>query len=236
MPELSLATFNAHMGLTRRGTPYDVVAVCRQLDSDVVILQESWWPDDREAFATEAARSLGYRLDMLPLARARIGRRGEPAVPRLDEAAVGTIGVALLTRLPVTRTSQLDMGRLALDSCRRAALRLDLDVDGGTFAVVGTHMSHLEQGSLIQLRRLRRQLPAADEPAALGGDMNMWGPVIVRGLPGWRRAVLGRTWPAGHPHSQIDHLLVTPPVEVVEAEVLGRTGSDHRPIRAVLRF
>ena len=53
-------------------------------------------------------------------------------------------------------------------------------------------------------------------------------------LPGWRRAVLGRTWPASRPHSQIDHILVRPQIGVVDSAVLGDVGSDHRPVRATL--
>jgi endonuclease/exonuclease/phosphatase family metal-dependent hydrolase len=65
--------------------------------------------------------------------------------------------------------------------------------------------------------------------------MNMWGPLLLALVGGgWRRAVRGRTWPAHRPHSQIDHVLVTPPVAVLEARILGDVGSDHRPIRALL--
>ena len=53
-------------------------------------------------------------------------------------------------------------------------------------------------------------------------------------LPGWRRAVRGRTWPASRPHSQIDHILVRPEIGVVNSAVLGDLGSDHRPVRATL--
>ena len=57
-------------------------------------------------------------------------------------------------------------------------------------------------------------------------------------LPGWRRTVRGRTWPAGRPHSQIDHILVRAAdgTEVLHSEVLPGVGSDHRPVRATLRF
>jgi endonuclease/exonuclease/phosphatase family metal-dependent hydrolase len=53
--------------------------------------------------------------------------------------------------------------------------------------------------------------------------------------PGWRRVVAGKTWPARRPRHQIDHLLLTDGVEVVQGEVLDDAGSDHRPIRARLR-
>ena len=54
-------------------------------------------------------------------------------------------------------------------------------------------------------------------------------------LPGWQRAFRGRTYPAVHPHSQIDHVLVRDNVTVVWGEVLAATPSDHRPVRARLR-
>ncbi len=46
--------------------------------------------------------------------------------------------------------------------------------------------------------------------------MNMWGWTIAAMTPeGWRRVVQGKTWPAHRPTHQIDHILVTPSVEVV---------------------
>lgn len=156
--------------------------------------------------------------------------------PLSDESAfVGDWGLALLTRLRVRRRVQVDLGQLRLDRARRGALLVEVDVGGEPFMVVGTHLAHLTHGSLLQLRGLRRSLPGLDQAAALAGDMNLWGPVVGTFLPGWRRAVLGRTWPAHCPHSQIDHVFVTPDVQVVAGEVLGDVGSDHRPVRATLQ-
>jgi endonuclease/exonuclease/phosphatase family metal-dependent hydrolase len=64
--------------------------------------------------------------------------------------------------------------------------------------------------------------------------MNMWGPLLSAMLPGWSRAVRGRSWPSWRPAFQLDHVLVNPPVRVVDAEVLSQTGSDHLPVRATL--
>jgi endonuclease/exonuclease/phosphatase (EEP) superfamily protein YafD len=66
--------------------------------------------------------------------------------------------------------------------------------------------------------------------------LNFWGPPAAALLPGWRRAVRGRTWPAHRPHSQIDHVLVRDDVEALGGEVLPDVGSDHRPLRVTLRF
>lgn len=233
MPELSVATFNTHWGVGRRGRPYDVVEACRRLEADVIVLQESWRADGTPGLAAEAGAALGYEVHQLPLGRGDVDAR--PRIPAAG-APRGDWGVALLTRLRVLAEARIDLGQLPLDPVRRAALRLDLDVGGHQLVMVGTHLSHLTHGSLIQLLRLRAALPGADQAAVLGGDMNMWGPVVTAFLPGWRRAVRGRTWPAQLPHSQIDHLMVTPAVEVLGGGRLPRTASDHRPLRAELRL
>jgi endonuclease/exonuclease/phosphatase family metal-dependent hydrolase len=114
-------------------------------------------------------------------------------------------------------------------------LEAEVDVDGTNLTVVGTHFSHLEFGSPLQTRALRRGLPPTDRAAVFLGDMNMWGWTIAAMTPsGWRRALTGKTWPAHQPRHQIDHILVTPSVEVVSGEGRPETGSDHRPIRARL--
>jgi endonuclease/exonuclease/phosphatase family metal-dependent hydrolase len=249
LPEVTVATFNTHWGVDRWRRPYDVVDACRQLAADVVILQEVWRADGTVGFAAEAGRRLGYTVSWLPLARGDLHAHQRlplpPAKARLLGASSrrprpsrgrGDWGVAILSRLPVRSEQRIDLGHLPLDPSRRGALRLDLDVAGQPFTVVGTHLSHLSHGSIWQLMRLREALPGRDRTAVLGGDMNMWGPLLALLLPGWRRSVLGRTWPAPRPHSQIDHLMVTPPVEVVGGQVMPRTGSDHRGLRVALRL
>lgn len=233
MPDLTVATFNTHWGMDRRGRPYDVVETCRALEADVIVLQESWRNDGEPGFAAQAARDLGYGLRQVTLGR--VDAHGRPRLPSLGQGR-GDWGVAVLTHLPILAEDRIDLGQLPMDPARRAALRLDLDLAGRRLAVVGTHLSHLTHGSVIQLRRLRAALPATDRPAVLAGDMNMWGPVVTAFLPGWRRSVRRRTWPAQLPHSQIDHVLVTPAVEVMGGGRLARSGSDHRPLRARLRL
>ena len=95
-------------------------------------------------------------------------------------------------------------------------------------------MSHLEQGSPAQFRRLRAALPRPDDPAVVTGDMNLWGPAVTALLPGWRRVVRGRTWPADRPHSQLDHVLANRSVAARDGAVLRVPGSDHLPVRATV--
>jgi endonuclease/exonuclease/phosphatase family metal-dependent hydrolase len=146
----------------------------------------------------------------------------------------GTWSVAVLSRLPVESTEIINLRQLRHDTATRGGLRVDVKTKSGTVAVVGTHMSHFSRGSSLQIWQLRKELARIDVPTVLAGDMNLWGPPLVAQLPGWQRAVKGRTWPAWRPHSQPDHILVRPPLSVVDSEVLAALGSDHRAVRARL--
>jgi endonuclease/exonuclease/phosphatase family metal-dependent hydrolase len=159
------------------------------------------------------------------------------ATARWQEAEQGTWGIAILTRpsLVVEATQVLPMTTLRTDRVTRAALVVDLTVEGHPISVVGTHMSHLHMGSHRNWAELRRHMRSSARPdAVLAGDMNTWGPLVKRFMPGWRRAVVGPTWPTWRPHSQIDHILVRGVLRPVAGVVFPHSGSDHRPVRAEL--
>lgn len=158
----------------------------------------------------------------------------------------GTWGLAVLSRRPLLHHEDIELGKLRRDYTRRGALLVEVagrsapgDADlapGRRLSFIVTHAAHLTAGSPRFFRALREELPAADAPAVLAGDMNLWGPPVSLLLPGWRRAVKGRTFPAYRPHSQVDHILVSPSVRVLEAEVVRTGNSDHRAVRARLRW
>ncbi len=163
--------------------------------------------------------------------------------PRFSRARTGRIGLALLTRLPLLGHELVDLGRGRHDPAHRWAIVVHLGVGdetcrAGTLTVIGTHMAHVHQGSIRRLRMLRRAVEPATpgEPMVLTGDMNLWGPPLTLMLPGWRRAVRGATWPARGVHSQLDHVFVRGPVQVLEAGVRPDAGSDHRPVAVTLRL
>ena len=257
-----MASFNVHMGVDGWGRHYDLLAECEALDADVLILQEAWTPDDGSpGTAAVVAGHLGYHVVVeTPLAHARLyepvpttSRRWGPAFGQvrktlwLDEerwrrtagraprtAEHGNWGVALLARVVCRDPAVLGLGKLRRDPAQRAVVRCTTDLGGEDLVLHGTHMSHITHLSPAQYRRLARLLPPLDTPALLAGDMNMWGPPANSFFPGWRRAVVGRTWPSHRPHSQLDHILVTPAVRVVDARVVSSSGSDHRPVVVTL--
>jgi endonuclease/exonuclease/phosphatase family metal-dependent hydrolase len=237
MPTFKLVSFNAHGGVNPRRNgvcvPYDLVSVLCRFDADVIVLQEAWWPDDEPAAVDIAADELGAKI--FPLRFGRGTLNPWPHVPR-DGLGQGTVGLVIISKLPARLIGTLPVGRVFADQTpERGGVHIELDIDGRTVDLVGIHLSsRLPYGPPIQLRRLAPQLPEPGRAAVLAGDCNFWGPGVRTFLPGWRRAVLGRTWPATRPHSQIDHILVRPEVGVVNSAVLGDVGSDHRPVRATL--
>jgi endonuclease/exonuclease/phosphatase family metal-dependent hydrolase len=239
VPELTVVSFNCHAGLQPRRNgacePYDLAAVLRGFDADVIVVQESFRPDGGIAPAAQVAEELGHTVHELPFGKARL--EPWPHVGRDGEGS-GVVGLAVITRHPSRLVGRLSVGTIPGDfTPERGALHVEVDVDGTTIDVVGVHLtSRLPFGPPIQMRRLARQLPPRHRRAVIAGDHNFWGPGVSAFLPGWKRTVRGRTWPASRPHSQIDHILVSPSVRAVHSEVLPPQGSDHRAVRAALRF
>ena len=82
--QLVVASFNLHAGIDGWGRPFDVVAACRSIDADVLVLEESWRDDDQpRSLAEEVAHQLGYEVVEVPLAAARrIALDGYSTSPR----------------------------------------------------------------------------------------------------------------------------------------------------------
>jgi endonuclease/exonuclease/phosphatase family metal-dependent hydrolase len=76
-PTFTVANFNLHAGIDGWGRPFDVVAACRALDADVVVLEECWTPAGRPEAgqAVLVASALGYAVVEEALAT---GRRAAP--------------------------------------------------------------------------------------------------------------------------------------------------------------
>lgn len=241
MPEVVVASFNVHWGrgLPRDGyPPFDVAATCGGLGADVLVVQEAWVPDQGRSDVEAIAEATGLEVvATAPMARITLGERVE-VVARGGDPTAGGEGawtLAVLSRHPVRSTETVSLPDLRFDKVARPLVVSDLDIAGAPLTIVAAHLPHLQVGSLLLTPRLRAVLPAVDRAAVLAGDMNMWSPFIVGMTPrGWRRAVRGRTWPSPRPHSQIDHLLVTPSVRVLGGEVVEVVASDHRPVRARL--
>jgi endonuclease/exonuclease/phosphatase family metal-dependent hydrolase len=239
---LTLASFNTHMGVDGWGRPFAPV--------DGAPSTARWVADELGYdLVAEVGLSPAKRFDPVPTTSKRwspwpsplrqafrLDGERRPSGDRSPKRAFvrGQWGLALLARVPVDGVAVLHLDQLRRDPARRAVITCSTTLGGRAVAVFGTHMSHITHGSRAQYRELAGHLPHPDTAAALAGDMNMWGPPVNSYFPAWRRAVVGRTWPASHPHSQLDHVLITPALSVVAARVADRSGSDHRPVVVTL--
>jgi endonuclease/exonuclease/phosphatase family metal-dependent hydrolase len=248
MQSLTVASFNIHGGRRPRWfLPWDVVEACRQLDTDVLALQEVLRPDGEQSDADRVADALGYEVHHTWTGRAQLNlgprtpapRGKRPSEPRCQ--LVGRTGAlagnsdwgqALLTRVPSGPVSEHRLDGFLFDGIDRAVMTTDIELDGGRLTVCASHFPHLEHFSPLLRWRLRGVVPDAHQPAVLMGDFNMWRWVTRFIVPGWRDTVRGATWPTPRPMFQIDHVLTTPPVVTTDAEVIRVGKSDHLPVRA----
>lgn len=228
----SLGSLNLHCGRDFRGRPYSVAAAIRSIAADVVVLQENWRPEGAVSVVAEVATELGYdkpiELDVFPdTALRRLGIHTDPA---FDEH--GAMGLAILARIPLTVLDQVSLGRAGGDHGERLG---QVVLIGGATGVrlVNTHLTHRLPFGPGQLRRLVTAVPASDRPTVIAGDFNMFRPTINLAR-GYRTAVRGRTWPAGRPAFQIDHVLVSPGLRTSGGQVGDPVGSDHLPIRVTV--
>jgi endonuclease/exonuclease/phosphatase family metal-dependent hydrolase len=230
---VAVASMNLHCGIDTRGQAYDIAAAVRSLAAPVIALQETWSPADPpgEDAATAAARDLGARVFRATLAgRTTLRGIGIPA-----ESGLGDMGTAVLTTLPVTDYEIIDLGQAPGDIARRCAQVLTLGLpDGGAFRLAAVHLTY-RGASPLQLALLIRQLGRKRLPTVIAGDLNM-PRQLARMAPGFTPAVRGRTWPAELPLMQLDHVLAGNGVRRVHGTVLPPAGSDHLPVRALIRI
>ena len=227
MSRLRVASYNIHqcVGSDGRRMPDRVAAVLREIDADVVGLQEV---DARPGPGSESMQ-MQYLANALGL-HAVAG----PTILRQD----GHYGNALLSRRAVLDVRHVDLTVYRREP--RAAIDADLDVDGRVVRVIVTHLGLLPGERRTQVRRLLDAM-GGNHPSALVlcGDINEWFDV---GRPlRWLHARLGRighvsTFPAVFPVFALDRLWVNPRAALARvtahASKAARLASDHLPLVA----
>lgn len=151
------------------------------------------------------------------------------------------VGNALLTCRPVLAVRHHEFG---LPGCEpRAALDVDLDVDGTKVRVIVTHLGLPPAERRYQVKQLLlaiRHTPL-EEPVVVLGDINEWLPL---GRPlRWLHGLLGRSpaersFPARWPLFALDRVWVRPRDSLLafgaHRSKLAAIASDHLPVRAIV--
>ena len=237
---LRVATYNVHRcrGLDRRVRPARIVKVLRELNADIIALQEVW---SREGPSPEAdqvrfiAEELGLNSSL-----------GENR--RLRGAAYGNV---VLSRFPVNLARNYD---ITVKGCeRRGCLRVDICLnDSEVLHIFNVHLGT----ALLERRAQGRKLIAADilandelqGPRVVLGDFNEWTRGLVSHLmaahfesPDIRRHLRrSRTYPGVLPFMHLDHIYFDRHL-ILEKLILHRSrtalmASDHLPLVADFGF
>ena len=225
---IKLASYNIHkaVGLDRRRDPERIIAVLREIDADVIALQE-------------ADRRFGARTSALP--RGLIDAAGYVPVAIATRAdSIGWHGNALLVRRGIRVDGAHVVPLPTIEP--RGAIRADLVIADQPWRIVGMHLDLSGLRRHHQVQAIRTHLAACDDavPTALMGDLNEWSPTggCLRHFGDFRVLAPGRSFHARRPVAQLDRIIVADGVAVracgVHHSALAARASDHLPVWAIL--
>lgn len=215
---LRVLTYNIQQGYSADGlrNHEGQLEVIRALAPDLVGLQES----DVARFSggnADVVRALAEGLNM----RAYYG----------PKTVAGTFGVALLSRYPIENPRTFFMYSLGEQT---AAIEAQVTVNGEKFNILVTHLGN--GGPIIQQQQVLSQLEGKQNAIAMG-DFNFRPSTEQYQLT---VSLLGDAWVlAGSPPTpgfnadrRIDHIFVSPGVEVRSAQYVASPASDHPALLA----
>jgi endonuclease/exonuclease/phosphatase family metal-dependent hydrolase len=216
------------VGLDRRRDPDRILAVLREIDADVIALQE-------------ADRRFGARAAVIPRQTLDDHSPWKPVAPGLRPASIGWHGNVLLVRREI---EVVDVNPVRLPTLEpRGAVCATLRKDDHVFRVVGMHLdlSGLRRRQQVEAVCAHLEACADAAPAVLMGDLNEWsaqGGALAAFAGGYRVLAPGRSFPARRPLAQLDRIVVTDEWHAerlgVHHSPLAAVASDHLPVFAHL--
>ena len=233
-----IVTYNVHrcVGNDRRLDVGRVAAVLAQLNPDIVALQELDVGRARTGHVDQA-HEIARRLEMSHHFHAALQVEEE----RYGDAILTCYPERLVKSAPLPGHPRMR----ALEP--RGALWVEVDVDGRPLQVINTHLGLVPREQQIQASALAGpgwlEQPDCGWPAILLGDFNATASsVVYRTLTSRlqparrlaRRKEPSSTFPSPLPVLRIDHLFVSPGIEVQTVfapfDPLTRVASDHLPL------
>jgi endonuclease/exonuclease/phosphatase family metal-dependent hydrolase len=225
---IKFASYNIHkaVGLDRRRDPERIFAVLREIDADIIALQE-------------VDRRYGRRESVLPIAAIEHSHyRAVRLQMRPD--SLGWHGNALLVRrgLDVGEASAIPLPTLE----PRGAVRADVLVEGRRIRVVGMHLDLSGLRRRHQVRGVLANLEECDPvPTVIMGDTNEWarsGGCFREFDAQWSVLCPGRSFPSRRPLANLDRIVASRTWQLAETKVhrsaLSVLASDHLPVWAAL--
>jgi len=231
MPAIRVVTYNIHgcVGLDRHYDPARIAAVLREIDADIVCLQEV------------DARGRGFRADQAAYLGEATGRRvilGAAARERR-----GRFANAVLTRFPSLAARAIDLTVPGYEP--RGAIDVDLMIGRQVLRVMATHFGLHAGERQLQANRLIAALGeqsgtnrAPPHAVLLVGDLNEWRGRNGGGIRALDRCLgpsaTPRTFPSWMPVLPLDRIYALGPAVLRDVDVyrspLARVASDHLPL------
>lgn len=227
---IKVASYNIHkgIGLDRRRDPMRILDVLREIDADVIALQE-------------ADRRFGAKACVIPL---HMLDEHSPwkAIPfGVNAGSMGWHGNVLLVRKDAAVLGCETIHLPALEP--RGAVTAEVQVGATPIRVVGMH---LDLSGLWRRRQAHAILGHVDtraerRPTVMMGDLNEWSAASGCLRDFGKDYVFAACAPSFHvrrPIARLDRIMVSPEFKVVDcgahASAASRKASDHLPIWAVL--
>ena len=224
---ITVASYNIHkaVGLDRKRDPERIMAILREVDADIVALQE-------------CDRRFGERPSVIP--RALLDDSPWTAVPvGIRPGSLGWHGNAILVRkgIAVTDCSPVPLPMLE----PRGAVCADLAIVGKALRIVGMHLDISGLRRHHQVRSVVGHATRTPSPTVLMGDLNDWsrnGRALREFGEGWSMVRMGDSFPARRPVAPLDRIVVSRDLVVaacgVHRSALASVASDHLPVWATL--
>jgi endonuclease/exonuclease/phosphatase family metal-dependent hydrolase len=225
---IRVATYNMRkaIGTDRRRKPERTLEVLCEIDADVIALQE-------------ADRRFGSRASAMPFHMIEEHSDYKPVPYEARDGSIGWHGNALLVKKNVEILAKDVLHLPSLEP--RGAVVADLCFKGVQLRVVGMHLDLSGLWRRQQAHTILNHVDGRDEkmPAVLMGDLNEWsarGGVLRDFAHHCKLADCGRTFHARRPIVQLDRIMVTPGLSILDCGVhqsaTARKASDHLPIWA----
>lgn len=228
---LTFASYNIHkaVGVDRRRDPERIMAVLREIDADVVALQEV----DRRIGDRPSVLSRAM-IDDSPWRVAEVARR-----PR----SIGWHGNAILVRrdCELGLCTAIDLPTIE----PRGAACAEFEREGRTVRILGTHLDLSGLRRREQIRAMLGFIKGCETacPTVILGDFNQWGRTtgaMREFAHGWHMIAPGKTYPSRQPVAHLDRIVASPEWRCIEASVhhtaLSAVASDHLPVVARLEL
>lgn len=231
MEPLKVATYNIRkcIGTDRRRDPERVLAVLREIDADVVALQE-------------ADRRFGLRVSAIPHHMFLESSDYVPVDFGGRAHGIGWHGNALLVRkgIEVRHAQPLIIPTLE----PRGAVVAELRIKGSALRILGVHLDLSGLWRRRQIRAILAHLDAVPQhmPTVIMGDFNQWSDRGALSEFAFHHHRLVKTPPSFHsrkPMARLDRIIVSHDITVDAADAhnsaLAKLASDHLPLWAKIQ-